>query len=158
MLYQLEVKRYLVEHHFPPSQGWEVTVDVDPMELAKGGSHPQDKRERASLAKEWLVDAGVAIRPHPEFGRTDIVACGPNDSTFLVEVEGESTKQKEQAVYSALGQVILLMRPDTGIRYGLAVPDTQSWGKQISKIPAHIRSLLSLTLWQVSDTAVREIK
>ena len=26
-MYQLEVKRYLVEHQFPPIDGWEVTID-----------------------------------------------------------------------------------------------------------------------------------
>lgn len=158
MLYQLEVKRYLVEHQFPPSRGWKVAVDVDPMELAKGGNHPPDKRERANTAKDWLIDAGVTIGPHPDFGRADIVACRPNDTTFVVEVEGESSKQKEQAVYSALGQAIILMRQNTDIQYGIAVPENQLWAKQLSKIPVHVRNLLSLTLWQVSETAVREIR
>ena len=40
-MYQLEVKRYLVEHQFPPTDGWEVTVDVDAMERARAARAPQ---------------------------------------------------------------------------------------------------------------------
>jgi hypothetical protein len=46
-MYQIEVKRYLVEHHFHPKDGWSVTVDLDAMEMGKGGKHPQGKRELA---------------------------------------------------------------------------------------------------------------
>ena len=31
---QLEVKRWLMEHRFPPSEGWYLTVDIDAMERA----------------------------------------------------------------------------------------------------------------------------
>ncbi|HUV04762.1 MAG TPA: hypothetical protein VMX94_06610 [Armatimonadota bacterium] len=44
-MYQLEVKAKLVRHLFNSSGGWEVSVDVDAMELAKGGQHPQGKAE-----------------------------------------------------------------------------------------------------------------
>ena len=157
-MYQLEVKRYLVEYQFPANRGWDVTVDIDAMELAKGGHHPSGKRERARLAKDWLVDAGVKIGPHPEFGRADLVARKPGTATVVVEVEGESSRQKEQAVYSAFGQIVILMRPDTNVRYGIAVPDTPSWESQMAKVPAHVRDLLSLTLWLVDETSVRELK
>ena len=159
-MYQLEVKRYLVEHQFLPNRGWDVTVDIDAMELAKGGRHrhPSGKRERARLAKDWLVDAGVKIGPHSEFGRADLVARKPGTATVVVEVEGESSRQKEQAVYSAFGQIVILMRPDTNVRYGIAVPDTPSWENQMAKVPAHVRDLLSLTLWLVDETSVRELK
>ena len=50
-MYQLEVKRYLVEYQFRPADGWEVTVDVDAMERANGGRHPPDKQERARRAE-----------------------------------------------------------------------------------------------------------
>lgn len=160
IMYQLEVKRYLVEHQFPPNLGWDVTVDIDAMELANGGRHPLGKRERAGLARDWLKEAGVEIASHPEFGRADLVARRrrPGTATVIVEVEGESSRQKEQAVYSAFGQIVLLMKPDTNVRYGIAVPDTPSWESQMAKIPAHVRNLLSLTLWLVDETSVRELK
>jgi hypothetical protein len=31
MMYQLEVKRYLIELMFNPSDGWKVIVDIDAM-------------------------------------------------------------------------------------------------------------------------------
>ena len=127
-MYQLEVKRYLVEHQFPRSDGWEVTVDVDAMERAKGGRHLPDKQERARRAEAWLVSEGVRIGAHPEFGRADLVARKPGAATVVVEVEGDSSRQKEQALYSALGQAVLLMKATGEIRYGIAVPDTPAWG------------------------------
>lgn len=155
-MYQLEVKRYLVEHQFPPADGWEVTVDLDAMERARGGRHPPDKKERARRAEDWLVTAGVRIGPHPEFGRADLVAVKPRVATVVVEVEGDSSRQKEQALYSALGQAVLLMRADGDTRYGLAVPDTPSWERQLAKIPAHVSDRLALTLWLVGETEVRK--
>ena len=86
------------------------------------------------------------------------MARKPGTATVVIEVEGESSLQKEQAVYSAFGQIVLLMRPDTNVRYGIAVPDTPSWEGQMAKIPAHIRDMLSLTLWLVGKTSVRELK
>ena len=155
-MYQLEVKRYLVEHQFPPTDGWEVTVDVDPMERAKGGRHPADKQERARRAEEWLVNAGARIGSHPVFGRADLVAAKPGAATVVVEVEGDSSRQQEQALYSALGQTVVLMREDTETRYGLAVPDTPSWARQMAKIPTCVCDRLSMTLWLVGTTGVRD--
>ena len=157
-MYQLEVKRYLVEHQFPPSDGWQVTVDVDAMERAEGGQHPPGKRERVRLAEEWLVDAGARIGAHSEFGRADVVAMKPGSATVVVEVEGDAARQKEQALYAAFGQVVLTMREDGSIRYGLAVPDTPPWERQVQKIPAHICSKLSLTLWLVGEARVRGLR
>jgi len=115
-MYQLEVKRFLVEHKFRPNGGWEVVVDVDAMERAKGGKHPPDKRRRAAIAVEWLISAGVSIGKHPTFGRADIVASMPGGETFVIEVEGQSSRQPEQAMYSALGQIVLLMNGESNIR------------------------------------------
>ena len=157
-MYQLEVKRYLVEYQFRPADGWEVTVDVDAMERANGGRHPPDKQERARRAEACLVTAGARIGAHPDFGRADLVAAKPGVVTVVVEVEGDSSRQPEQALYSALGQTVLLMRADTSIRYGLAVPDTASWERQMAKIPAYVADRLSLTLWLVGKTGVRELK
>ena len=156
-MYQLEVKRYLVEHRFPPTDGWEVTVDVDAMERAKGGCHPPDKQERTRRAEDWLEGEGVRIGAHSHFGRADLVDSKPEAATVVVEVEGYSSRQKEQALYSALGQAVLLMKTDGDIRYGLAVPDTPAWERQLAKIPTYIRERLSLSLWLVGETGVREL-
>src|SRR5580658_2685406 len=45
-MYQLEVKRWLVFHKFPAKDGWDVTIDIDPMERGKKGQgqHPDDKQ------------------------------------------------------------------------------------------------------------------
>lgn len=53
-MYQLEVKRHLVEYQFSPADGWEVTVDVDAMERGRGGQDPPDKPDRAGRAEAWL--------------------------------------------------------------------------------------------------------
>ncbi len=156
-MYQLEVKRYLTEYRFPPSNGWKVSVHLDPMERAEGGQHSPDKKSRVTDAEGWLVAAGVNIEIHPEFGPADLVATKPDAETVVVEVEGDSSRQKEQALYSALGQIVLQMRGDDDIRFGLAVPDTSSWEQQLGKIPAYVREQLSLTLWLVNKAGVREL-
>ena len=154
-MYQLEVKRWLVAYRFPPTEGWNVRVDVDAMERAKGGQHKPGKVERAHFAESALLSMGATIGAHPEFGRADIVAEHPKRGLFIVEVEGTSSRQKEQAVYSALGQLILQMYSRT---HGLvlAVPDEVSWEKQIQKIPEHARATLGLTCLLVSEHGVRE--
>ena len=154
-MYQLEVKQWLVAHRFPPSEGWLVCVDIDAMERAKGGQHKPGKAERARVAEDALLSMGVTIGAHPKFGRADIVAEHSKKGLFVVEVEGNSSWQKEQAVYSALGQLVLQMQ---GIQHGfaLAVPDEPSWEMQLLKIPQHARRTLGLTCLLVSEQGVRE--
>ncbi len=154
-MYQLEVKRWLVAYRFPPEDGWVVTVDVDAMERAKGGQHKPEKAERVRVAEAALVKLGARIGAHPEFGRADVVAEHPQKGLSIVEVEGTSSRQKEQALYSALGQLVLQMhgRPHTFV---LAVPDDISWERQVQKIPAHARVTLGLKCLLVSAHGVRE--
>ncbi len=156
-MYQLEVKRFLVEHEFCPADGWQVTVHVDGMERAKGGSHSADKQVRVCCAEDWLRNAGVTIGTDPDFGAADLVASKQAAPTVVVEIEDDSSKQKEQALYSVLGQAVMLMKNDGKTRYGLAVPDTSEWERQLEKIPPHIRSQLSLTLWLVGEAGVRQL-
>ena len=156
-MYEIEVKRYLVEHRFPPSRGWNVVIHLDAMEYAKGGQQPPDKSERARRAMEWLKAAGVRIGTDPEFGRADLVVRKPGSSTTVVEVKGDAARQKEQALYAAFGQAVLTMREGASVRYGLALPDDPSWERQVRKIPAHICSMLSLTLWLVGKAGVRDL-
>lgn len=154
-MYQLEVKRLLVAYRFPPSAGWKVRVDIDAMERAKGGQHKPEKARRARAAEDVLVSMGATIGAHADFGRADIVAEHPKNGLFVVEVEGDSSKQKEQAVYSALGQLVLQM---DGRKHGfiLAVPDDPAWEKQLKKIPSHARATLGLSCVLVSERGVRE--
>jgi len=44
----------------------------------------------------------------------------------VIEVEGDSSRQKEQAMYSALGQIVLSMGDSSSeVAYALAVPDEE---------------------------------
>ena len=154
-MYQLEVKRWLVTYRFPPSEGWSVRVDIDAMERAHGWQHPPGKAERTRVAESALLSLRANIGAHLEFGCADIVAAHPKHGLFIVEVEGTSSKQKEQAVYSALGQLVLQMQGQNH-RFVLAVPDEVSWEIQIRKIPKYIRETLGLSCVLVSEHSVRE--
>ena len=156
-MYQLEVKRYLIENMFHPRDGWNVLVDIDAMERAKGDQQKPDKKERVEIAEQAIVDAGASIGAHPVYGRVDVIATHPELGTYLIEVEGKSAKQKEQAMYSALGQTILLMdKPEINITYVLAVPDQKDWEFQINKIPTRIKNMLNMECFLVSKIGVRK--
>ncbi len=157
-MYQLEVKYQLIRHLFPPSEGWEVLVDIDAMERAKGPQHKPDKKEKVAKAEAALIQLGAKLGAHKQHGRVDVAASHPNKGSYLIEVEGQSSKQKEQAMYSAIGQTVLMMEvPSNNITYGLAVPDLPDWERQIQKIPEQIKSLLNLKCFLVSANGVREI-
>lgn len=159
-MYQLEVKAVLVASLFPQSEGWDVTVDVDAMEQARGGTHPEDKLQRVQAAETRLrEELAVTIGAHDKFGRADVVAEHTERGTVIVEVEGESSRQREQALYSALGQLVLLMEDfDDSIRYAIAVPDSPQWEHQLEKIPLAAREQLRLQLFLVSQSGVREVR
>ena len=147
-MYQIEVKLALVQHLFNPAAGWKVTVHVDAMERARGGTHPTGKKKRAAQALKELRALGVTIGNHDVYGAVDVVADHPDLGLRLIEVEGTSARQKEQALYSCLGQLLLIMRgwgPD--IRYGVAVPDELKWRRQLAKIPRAVTSHLNLELY-----------
>ena len=157
-MYQLEVKAVLVKHCFSPKDNWVVNVDVDAMERGKGGNHPPDKQGRAKEAEDRLKEIGAKIVSHPEYGRTDIVAEHKTHGRVIIEVEGDSSKQPEQAMYSALGQLLLSMKDLTGnISYALAVPDSKKWEQHLKKIPAGVKERLKLRLYLVSKENVRNI-
>ena len=128
------------------------------MERGNGGQHPPEKKAIAAECETWLRDQGVNIVAHPLYGRADLVAEHEQQGTYVVEVEGKSSRQREQAMYSAIGQIVLSMgNPSPAIRYAVAVPDDEGWERQLKKIPARVFSLLSLELFLVSESAVRSI-
>ena len=158
-MYQLEVKLALVRLSFPPASGWRVHVDVDSMERAKGGQHKPDKGERAAAAAAELVRIGAQLSPDPRFGRVDVVAEHDEHGLRLLEVEGESSRQPEQAMYSALGQLLLSMKLEgRQIRYGLAVPDTPSWVRQLRKIPPEVTKRLLVDLYLVAENHISLVR
>jgi hypothetical protein len=157
-LYQLEVKHALVRLSFPPASGWKVHIHVDPMERAKGGQHKADKAPRAAAAAFGLEGIGAQLSAHSLFGPVDIVAEHPEQGTRLIEVEGEASRQREQRLYSALGQLLLSMKLEGPlIRFGLAVPDTPQWTRQLRKIPPGITKRLVLDLYLVAENHVTTV-
>jgi hypothetical protein len=154
-MYQLEVKAQLVSSRFHAKDGWHVTVHVDPMEIAKGGAHPEGKREIAQRCLTVLEKAGASIGAHPTHGRIDIVAERSGEVCYFIEVEGESSRQREQAMYSALGQLVVAMNVASDVRrYALAVPDSPEWAAQVAKVPRRILELLNLEIFLVSERGV----
>jgi hypothetical protein len=100
-LYQLEVKLGLAR--FRAAEGWRLTIHIDPMEKGIGGKHPPGKVKRANAAVRELRKLEVVIGTHVQFGPVDVAADHERGELRLIEVVGESGKQKEQALYSSLG-------------------------------------------------------
>jgi hypothetical protein len=125
------------------------------MELGRGPKDLPAKRAVAKTCLHWFAKAGVRIGAHERFGRADLVADHPQAGVFVIEVEGESSRQREQALYSALGQTLLSMTSyGRRIHYGIAVPDTTAWQRQVAKIPTVVRVRLGLHLYLVSPAHV----
>ena len=155
-MHQIQVKRYLVEKMFSPREGWDVVVDVDAMELGEGNQNTQEKRDTAAAEMKWLSDNGATVHKHKLGKRTDIRATHPEFGTYVIECEGDTSKQREQAMYSALGQVLLQMT-DPKVKYAIALPNTKPWSDQIGKIPLRIRQLLPLLIFMVGQNGVEII-
>lgn len=157
-MYQLEVKYHLVKHMFLPANGWHVIVDIDAMERAKGPQHKADKKAKVEAAEYELRKLGATVGAHKTYGRVDVFASHPEHGTFLIEAEGDSSKQKEQAMYSAIGQTILMMdNPSKDITYALAVPDAPEWERQLAKIPQRIKDILNLQCLIVSENSAKKV-
>jgi hypothetical protein len=158
-LYQLEVKLGLARFPFQKAAGWRVTVHVDPMEIGRGGRHSRGKVKRANEALRQLRSLGVTIGAHKLFGPVDVVAEHDRGALRLVEVEGESGRQREQALYSSLGQLLLSMKIwGDDVAYGIAVPDTREWVRQLQKIPKEVTTQLRLWRYLVMPNAVTSIE
>ncbi len=158
-LYQLEVKLGLARFPFQASAGWGLTMHVDPMERAKGGKHARGKVRRANEALRQLRQLGVIIGTHKLYGPVDVVAEHPREATRLIEVEGESGRQREQALYSSLGQLLLSMKIwSESMVYGIAVPDTREWWRQLQKIPLDLTKRLRLWRYSVGVNSCTSIE
>ena len=157
-MYQIEVKLNLIKKKFNPEDGWKVTVDIDAMEMGKGNQQKPEKGVIAEKCLRELKELGVKIGSHPLYGRADIVANHPTLGIHVIEVEGNSSKQLEQAMYSAVGQVVLSMRDNNvETEYGLAVPHQDSWVQQLKKIPLNVCRKLSLSLYLVNEDEIVEL-
>ncbi len=158
-LYQLEVKLGLARFPFQASAGWRLTMHVDPMEKGVGGRHPRGKVKRANEALRQLRQLGVIIGTHDLFGPVDVVAQHPRKGTRLIEVEGESGGQREQALYSSLGQLLLSMKIwNENLAYGIAVPNTREWWRQLEKIPLELTKRLHLWRYSVGVNSCTSIE
>jgi hypothetical protein len=157
-MYQIEVKTILVESLFNPKDGWAVIVDLDAMEMAKGGTHPEGKAEVAFKAKQRLEMLGAQIGADEDYGRADLVARHSMHGTYVIEVEGDTSRQREQAMYSALGQALLMIDGSSSdIHYAIALPDHPKWEHQALKIPAYVLEQLQLEVLLASEGGVRRI-
>jgi len=158
-LYQLEVKLGLVKFVFQQTARWRVTIHVDPMEMGRGGRHPPGKVERANEALRQLRALGVTIGTHKLFGKVDVVAEHEDGALRLVEVEGESGRQRDQALYSSLGQLLLSMKMwGDDVAYGIAVPDTRDWVKQLRKIPDELTERIRLWRYLLRPNAATSVE
>lgn len=157
-LYQLEVKVGLARFAFPRAEGWRVSIHVDPMEIGRGGRQTRGKVKRAKAAMRELEKLGVKLGIHKLYGAIDVVAEGDGGQTRFVEVEGESSRQREQALYSALGQLMLSMKLwSDDVSYGIAVPDTREWWNQLRKIPLQLTKRLKLWRYSVGVNSCTSI-
>lgn len=154
-MHQIAVKRHLIEQRFHPNSGWQVTVDLDVMELGKGVQNAEEKRRTAEHHRKWMQDNGVTVHIHKTGRRTDILASHHIHGIYVIECEGDTSKQREQALYSALGQILLQM-DDLTRRFAIAFPDSEAWTKQVLKLPKAVRDALRLTVFMVATNHVKE--
>ena len=144
--YQIEVKHALLEKHFKPQDGWMVAVSIDGME--KGKSNQPEKRK---LAERCLERLQPFVKPHPKFRGADFVAEG-NGELWLIEVEGQASKQIEQRFYSALGQLLSHSKelPTSDVRLALAFPDTVKWRDTVKKrLPLWLKDRLRIEVFHL---------
>ena len=77
----------------------------------------------------------------------------------MIEVEGESGRQRELALYSSLGQLLLSMKIwNDDMAYGIAVPDTREWWRQMEKIPLELTKRLRLWRYSVGANSCTSVE
>ncbi|MGW0820127.1 hypothetical protein [Streptomyces sp. NPDC002845] len=95
----------------------------------------------------WLLAQGWAsVTPADE--HTDIEAVR-GDERLIGEVKGKN-KEKGGAVDIGYGQLLRRMTNESpSTRYALVVPPSLAWHAE--RVPAHIRRLLRIDLYEVAD-------
>ena len=90
----------------------------------------------------------------------DFVAEQASSHRHLIEVEGDSSRQKDQALYSCLSQLVMVMKSwGEWDHYGIAVPGTPGWQRQLARIPREVRERLSIDLYVAPPSGpVRHIR
>jgi hypothetical protein len=157
-MYQVEVKRTLVERLFPPSERWAVVVHLDPMELAQGGTHTPGKAEVAQRCLQWFSANHVSVEVDAEYGKADLVARHPDRGTFVIEVEAESRRIRTQAFYSALGQTLVRKYGEMpSAKYGIAVPASDEWKALLGRVPRRLFQDLEIEVFLVSSKDVTNL-
>lgn len=154
-MYKLEIKAVLISAKFLPANGWDVCVNIDGSER---GLRDPKKLARVEPAERIIRSAKVRVGRHSVFGAKDIVAEHPQLGTVVLKAIGISSRQPEQELYSALGQLILSMDQQNGtVTYVVAAPDESEWVEWMMRVPRPLRQALHLELWAVSDGGFRVI-
>lgn len=132
-------------------------VHLDPMEMGKG---PQQSKnyKKINVSRDciaWFKKESILIDKATGSGKIDLVAKKTDGHIYYIEVEGDSSKQTEQAVYSALGQLIFKMKQfDKKVTYAIAAPNSDTWKANLIKIPIEVCAKLNITRYLVAQNAV----
>ncbi|MGZ3714276.1 MAG: hypothetical protein ACXVA4_02555 [Ktedonobacterales bacterium] len=129
-MFQPRIKLEFITRYCPPSDGWDVFLDIDPSEEGRtGGSRlheasiqrQQKMIEDAVLVRKSLAALGVHVGSRARswkavynlrvpyvHGDRDIFAVNESQRRIIVvEVEGDSSGQPESKVYRAVGQAVV---------------------------------------------------
>lgn len=171
-MFQPAVKLAFVKLYCPPPSGWTVKVDIDASEEGRTGGkrinpssieRQAEMQAEAARARAGLKELGVNIGKRanwfapeglPPVGRThDIVAFNSEARICIVaEVEGQSIRQPEQKVYSAIGQLVRAARndvPENWTRFLVAVVNGCEMTRHLRKLRAAER--LGISGYSITD-------
>jgi hypothetical protein len=152
---KVEAKAAVVSGVFPKAAGWRLTVNIDSSERSQGEG-PPEQGEAAVLAEAQLRHLGATIGPHPRFGAKDIVAEHDVLGTLVIKVLGDSGRPDSESLYSAIGQLILLMDgSDSSVSFVIAAPNSEKWIRQLRKIPGAVRDKINLKIWLVGTSGAK---
>ncbi len=139
-----------------PADGWAVVVNFDVQERGKGNRPSLEKQATYAAVQDALLSDGATIGRDRDYATADLVARHARKrELWIVEVEGHSTGQPGDKVYSAVGQLLTRMRAGSGAKYGLAVH--AELRTTALKIPTQVRKLLDITIFVVAADRIEEI-
>ena len=97
----------------------------------------------------WLQEAGWTVRREVDF--VDLLAEHPDGRVLYVEAKGK-TSSPGLDVDTLYGQLLRRMTPEQDrARYAVVVP--KSLRTAATRVPEHVRALLRIDLYVVSDQA-----